>query len=350
MNEMMGIRVASSKRENPTLAGRDYWLMGLMLVALMGLTISSVFVGSRDIPYAVTFDALFHFDEQNTQHLLVHYLRVPRTGLAILVGAALGAAGVIMQAMTRNPLADPGILGVNAGAILMVVIGIAGFGLTDMLHYLWFGLFGAAATSVGVYLLAGINQSPNPVRVVLAGAAMTVVLLSMTHLIMLNSAQEVFNQFRHWSIGSLQGRGYEVLLPTSVFVLLGLIAAILLARGLDTVVLGHDAGKALGVNPLWIWISSAAVVTLLAGTATAAAGPISFLGLAAPHLARLWVGAEHRRLLPYSMLLGALLLLGADLAGRLIGSNDEISAGIMVALIGGPVFVLLVRRWKLSHL
>ncbi|EJL6844771.1 iron ABC transporter permease [Vibrio cholerae] len=350
MNEMMGIRVASSKRENPTLAGRDYWLMGLMLVALMGLTISSVFVGSRDIPYAVTFDALFHFDEQNTQHLLVHYLRVPRTGLAILVGAALGAAGVIMQAMTRNPLADPGILGVNAGAILMVVIGIAGFGLTDMLHYLWFGLFGAAATSVGVYLLAGINQSPNPVRVVLAGAAMTVVLLSMTHLIMLNSAQEVFNQFRHWSIGSLQGRGYEVLLPTSVFVLLGLIAAILLARGLDTVVLGHDAGKALGVNPLWIWITSAAVVTLLAGTATAAAGPISFLGLTAPHLARLWVGAEHRRLLPYSMLLGALLLLGADLAGRLIGSNDEISAGIMVALIGGPVFVLLVRRWKLSHL
>ncbi len=350
MNEAMGIRVASSKRENPTLAGRDYWLMGLMLVALMGLTISSVFVGSRDIPYAVTFDALFHFDEQNTQHLLVHYLRVPRTGLAILVGAALGAAGVIMQAMTRNPLADPGILGVNAGAILMVVIGIAGFGLTDMLHYLWFGLFGAAATSVGVYLLAGINQSPNPVRVVLAGAAMTVVLLSMTHLIMLNSAQEVFNQFRHWSIGSLQGRGYEVLLPTSVFVLLGLIAAVLLARGLDTVVLGHDAGKALGANPLWIWIASAAVVTLLAGTATAAAGPISFLGLTAPHLARLWVGAEHRRLLPYSMLLGALLLLGADLAGRLIGSNDEISAGIMVALIGGPVFVLLVRRWKLSHL
>lgn len=350
MNELMGIRVASSKRENPTLAGRDYWLMGLMLVALMGLTISSVFVGSRDIPYAVTFDALFHFDEQNTQHLLVHYLRVPRTGLAILVGAALGAAGVIMQAMTRNPLADPGILGVNAGAILMVVIGIAGFGLTDMLHYLWFGLFGAAATSVGVYLLAGINQSPNPVRVVLAGAAMTVVLLSMTHLIMLNSAQEVFNQFRHWSIGSLQGRGYEVLLPTSVFVLLGLISAILLARGLDTVVLGHDAGKALGVTPLWIWIASAAVVTLLAGTATAAAGPISFLGLTAPHLARLWVGAEHRRLLPYSMLLGALLLLGADLAGRLIGSNDEISAGIMVALIGGPVFVLLVRRWKLSHL
>ncbi|EMK6840194.1 FecCD family ABC transporter permease [Vibrio cholerae] len=350
MNELMGIRVASSKRENPTLAGRDYWLMGLMLVALMGLTISSVFVGSRDIPYAVTFDALFHFDEQNTQHLLVHYLRVPRTGLAILVGAALGAAGVIMQAMTRNPLADPGILGVNAGAILMVVIGIAGFGLTDMLHYLWFGLFGAAATSVGVYLLAGINQSPTPVRVVLAGAAMTVVLLSMTHLIMLNSAQEVFNQFRHWSIGSLQGRGYEVLLPTSVFVLLGLIAAILLARGLDTVVLGHDAGKALGVNPLWIWIASAVVVTLLAGTATAAAGPISFLGLTAPHLARLWVGAEHRRLLPYSMLLGALLLLGADLAGRLIGSNDEISAGIMVALIGGPVFVLLVRRWKLSHL
>ncbi|HGF7195945.1 TPA: FecCD family ABC transporter permease [Vibrio cholerae] len=350
MNEMMGIRVASSKRENPTLAGRDHWLMGLMLVALMGLTISSVFVGSLDISYAVTFDALFHFDEQNTQHLLVHYLRVPRTGLAILVGAALGAAGVIMQAMTRNPLADPGIWGVNAGAILMVVIGIAGFGLTDMLHYLWFGLFGAAATSVGVYLLAGINQSPNPVRVVLAGAAMTVVLLSMTHLIMLNSAQEVFNQFRHWSVGSLQGRGYEVLLPTSVFVLLGLIAAILLARGLDTVVLGHDAGKGLGVNPLWIWIASAAVVTLLAGTATAAAGPISFLGLTAPHLARLWVGAEHRRLLPYSMLLGALLLLGADLAGRLIGSNDEISAGIMVALIGGPVFVLLVRRWKLSHL
>lgn len=327
---------------------KAYYAAALSLLVM--LTLTSVFIGSRDIPFDVTIQSLVSFDQHNTQHLLVHYLRVPRTLLALVVGAALAGAGVIMQAMTRNPLADPGILGVNAGAMVMVVVGIAWLGLSDIVHYLWLGLLGAALSAAAVYLLAGMGDKPNPVRVVLAGSAITVVLLSLTHLITINSHQEVFNQFRHWAVGSLQGRGYDVLLPVSILVAIGLMAAVMLAGALDTVVLGSEMGKALGANPIWIWFAASGVVTLLAGSATAAAGPISFLGLTAPHLARFVMGAEHRRLLPFAMLLGATLMLGADIAGRIIGYPGEISVGIMIALLGGPCFVVLVRRWKLSQL
>nr|WP_086940234.1 iron ABC transporter permease [Thaumasiovibrio occultus] len=325
-------------------------LIAMMAVLLCMLTAISLFIGSRDISITTTLDALLQFDDTNSQHLLVHYLRVPRTFIALFVGAALGASGVIMQAITRNPLAEPGILGVNAGAMVAIVAGIALLGWTQMHHYLWLGLVGAGLAGFLVYLLAGIGRTFHPVKVVLAGAAMTVVLLSLTQIITLNSHVEVFNQFRHWAVGSLQGRGYDVLWPTAIIVSIGLILAFCLASALDTVVLGNDVGKSLGANPLRVWIGASGVVILLAGTATAAAGPISFLGLTAPHLARFAVGNEHRWLLPFAMLLASVLLLASDIAGRVIGHPGEISVGIMVALLGGPFFVVLVRRWKLSEL
>ncbi|OLQ89695.1 ABC transporter permease [Vibrio panuliri] len=315
----------------------------LAVICLPVLMLLSIFVGSRDIAAATTLEALFHFDADNSQHLVVHHLRIPRTLLAVVVGAALGVSGIIMQALTRNPLSDPGILGVNAGAMTMVVIGIALFGLTSLTSYVWLGLLGAALSGFMVYLFAGRGRKVETVRVVLSGTALTIMLLAVTSLITINSHQEVFHQYRHWSVGSLQGRGYDVLYTVTIFIAVGLMMSLALAKPLDSIVLGFEKGMTLGVNPKLVWAGSCLVVTILAGSATAAAGPISFLGLTAPHITKLIVGTNHKKLLPASMLISALLLLCADILGRIVGHPDEISAGIMVALIGGPFFLFLIR-------
>ncbi|PTY38677.1 ABC transporter permease [Saccharospirillum sp. MSK14-1] len=324
------------------------------LVALVLLTalaaLASLFIGSRPIPVAVTLDALLAYDPSNSAHLLVHHLRVPRTLLALVVGAALGVAGALMQGLTRNPLADPGLFGVNAGATTAIVAAIAFFGVDSVSAYTSFGLIGAALAALAVYRLGGVGGGLNPVRVVLAGAAITVVLLAITHLITLNSDVQVFDRFRHWAVGSLQGRGQSVLLPITLLVVLGLALSLTLARALDTVALGEDLGRSLGVHPVLVRSLAALAIVVLAGAATAAAGPISFIGLTAPHLARFIVGPEHRWLLPYALVIAALLVVMADVLGRVIGYPGEIGVGIMVALLGGPFFVVLVRRWRLVQL
>ncbi len=314
------------------------------LISLPVLMLISIFIGSRDIAVATTLEALFYFDDTNSEHLVVHHLRIPRTLLAVAVGAALGVSGIIMQAITRNPLADPGILGVNAGAMTMIVLGISIFGVTNLLTYVWLGLLGAAITGVLVYLIAGKGRKVDAVRVVLSGTALTVMLLAVTSLITINSHQEVFHQYRHWSVGSLQGRSYDVLYSVSLFIGVGLLLSLALAKPLNSIVLGFEKGLTLGINPRFVWAGSFIVVTILAGSATAAVGPISFLGLTAPHITKLIVGSDHKKLLPTSMLISALLLLSADILGRIVGYPDEISAGIMVALIGGPFFLYLIRR------
>ncbi|CAQ82979.1 MULTISPECIES: FecCD family ABC transporter permease [Photorhabdus] len=322
-------------------------ICGLLLVAF---SVFSLFVGTRPVTLKVTWEAFTAFNPANSEHLLVRYLRVPRTLLAIIVGCSLGVAGAIMQALTRNPLADPGILGINAGAAVSIVSAIAFWGISDVIGYMWFGLAGAAIAGCGVYLLGGIQHGLNPVRMVLAGAALSVVLFSVTQIITINSEDEVFNQFRHWVVGSLQGRGYEVLFPISILVVSGVMIALMLTKSLDTVALGHDLGKSLGVNQTKVWILSALVIIMLSGGATAAAGPISFIGLTAPHFARLIAGPDYRWVLPYSMLISGVMVVAADSLGRVVGYPGEISVGIMVALIGGPCFVFLIRKWKIVQL
>ncbi|MFT4248073.1 MAG: iron ABC transporter permease [Pseudomonas sp.] len=307
-------------------------------------------MGTRAIPLAVTWDALHAFDPANSDHLLVRLLRVPRTLIAVVVGAALGAAGAVMQALTRNPLADPGLLGVNAGAASAIVVAVAFFGVADVSGYLWFGLLGAALAGVGVYLLGGARRGIDPVRLVLAGVALTVVLQAATQLILLNSDDAVFDQYRHWSVGSLQGRGMEVLAPVTLATALGVALALALARALDAVMLGEELGHALGAHPGRVWSLAMLAVVILCSAATAAAGPLGFLGLAAPHLARRVVGPGHRWLIPYSMLVAAVGLLAADILGRIIAPPREIGVGIMAALIGAPFFVALARRRRIAHL
>ncbi|ONF44096.1 ABC transporter permease [Marinobacter lutaoensis] len=334
------------RRRSP---GTGYGLLaaggGLLLLMLVSLG-----VGARGLPVAVILDAFLAFDPGISDHLLVRELRFPRTLVAVLVGGALGVAGVIMQAVTRNPLADPGLLGINAGAALAIVAGIALGGVSGMAGQFTLGCVGAGLASVGVYLLGGLRQGINPVRVVLAGAAVTVMLMALAQILIINSQDPVFDQFRHWAVGSLQGRGRPLLLPLWLLVLAGMVLAGYLARALDLMALGGDLGRALGLRPRLVWLLAAVAIVLLAGAATAAAGPISFVGLAAPHLARGLAGPDHHRLLPCTALLAALLTLFADILGRLVIHPGEVGVGIMVALIGGPFFIAMARRRRLLHL
>lgn len=318
------------------------------LVALALLAASSLVVGARGIAPATAWQAVVAFDPANSDHLLLRHLRVPRTLLAMLIGCALGTAGVLMQALTRNPLADPGLMGVNAGAAVAIAAAIAAFGVTGMAVQMGFGFAGAALGGAAAYLFGGIRQGFDPLRTLLAGTALSAVLLAATQVITINSDNAVFDQFRHWAVGSLQGRGYAVLGPASVATAAGLAIAHAMARGLDAVALGTDVSRTLGARPAFMWLGCSAAIVLLAGAATAAAGPIAFIGLAAPHLARQAGGADHRWRLCFAMLLSALLVLTADLLGRLIARPDEVQVGIVSAIIGGPVFVALARRRRLG--
>ncbi|RLP70682.1 iron ABC transporter permease [Mycetocola reblochoni] len=318
---------------------------------LVALVMVSLAVGSREIPLADVVHALLHRDPADDQNLVVWELRVPRTVLAVLTGAALGVAGVIMQAITRNPLADPGLLGVNAGAAVAVAVGISVFGVTAVGGYVWFALGGALLSSGVVYLLGRAHDAgTNPIRLVLAGAALTVVLGSVTSVLLISGTDTAFDDYRNWATGSLQGRGFEVLPVIAVATVLGLLLAVLIARPLDQAALGTELSTALGMNHRRTWIIAVAAVVVLAGTATAAAGPIGFVGLAAPHISRLLVGQGHRWLLPCSVLVAAIVMLAADVLGRVVVAPGEIGAGVMTALIGAPFFIALVRRRRVAKL
>lgn len=321
-------------------------LLGLLLLSAAGLGL-----GAKPVPWATVVDALGAFDADNPDHLLVVHLRLPRMLTGLLVGAALGAAGLLMQAVSRNALADPGLLGVNAGASLAVVAALALFGPLAMGVQILAAMGGALLAGLLVLGLAGAgSERSGPVRVVLAGVAVSAVCLSFSQLVMVNSTDQVFDHYRNWVVGALEGRDLEVLQASAPFVGLGLALALHVAGPLDALGLGAELGGALGVHrPRVLGLALLAIV-LLAGAATAAAGPIAFLGLIAPHLARALVGPNHRLLLRWSVLLAAFTLLLADVAGRVLAPPADLGAGLMVALLGGPFFVMLARRDRLTDL
>lgn len=322
---------------------------GAMLLALLAM--ASLVIGSRPIPPGQVLGALTAFDASNDLHLIVRELRLPRTLLAVFAGAALGLAGAVMQAVTRNPLAEPGLLGVNSGAAIAVVLGASSLGLTQMAHYVWFGFLGAGLAGIAVFLLGRAHESgTDPVRLVLAGAGISVLLGSAASLIILNSALEVLDLFRNWGAGSLEGRGMAVALTMGVMLLAGGALALILSPGLNAMALGQDTGRALGLRPERFWAMACLSVMILAGAATAAAGPIGFVGLVAPHMARAMTGPDNRRVLPLSALLAASTLLGADILGRIVTAPNEVAAGIVAAILGGPFFIGVVRRFRLARL
>jgi iron complex transport system permease protein len=319
------------------------------VAVLLVVTACSLAVGSRSIALGTVWQALIDGNGSN-EHEIVHSLRVPRTLLGLGVGAALGLAGAVMQGVTRNPLADPGILGVDAGAALAVAVAIHSLDVTTLSSYVWFAFAGAGAASAVVYLLGSLGRGgATPVKLALAGAALSYLLRGLTQGVLLFDV-ETLDQFRFWVVGSLAGRDAEVVAQAAPFLVVGAALALLSARTLNTLSLGDDVARSLGQRVRVARGVSALSVVILCGAATAAAGPIGFVGLTVPHVARSICGTDYRWILPWSLVLAPTLLLGADVVGRVIARPGEVQVGIVTAFVGAPFFIALVRRRKLADL
>ncbi|MFB6275885.1 MAG: FecCD family ABC transporter permease [Halothece sp.] len=318
--------------------------MGLAVGGLILLIclVSNLALGASDIPLAEVYRAFAAYDG-STEHLIIRTIRLPRSLIATFVGAALAVAGAIMQGITRNPLASPSILGINAGASLAVVI--TTFVLNDigLSLYVWFAFFGAAVTAVMVYFLGALGRGGlTPINLTMAGAALTAFFTSLTNGVLIVS-QQTLDQIRFWLAGSLAGREIELFWQVLPYFSIGLILALSLGRQLTMLSLGEDVAKGLGQRTLLVKISAAVSVMFLAGSSVAIAGPIGFIGLIVPHMTRALIGVDYRWLLPYAALFGSILLLLADLCARLLFQPQEIPVGLVMPLIGAPFFIHLVR-------
>lgn len=326
---------------------RLLWLL-VLVVAVIALALASVAVGSRDVSWDDIIAGLSGRVENLSQGAV--QTRLPRTVLAILVGAALGLAGAVMQGVTRNPLADPGILGVNMGASLAIVASIAWFGLSSASAYIWTAIAGAAVAAVFVYVVGSLGRGgATPLKLALAGAATSAALASFVTAISLPRA-DISATIRSWQIGGVGGATFDSIGLVIPFLLVGFLLSLTSGRGLNSLALGDDLAAGLGERVAATRGFAALGAVVLAGAATALAGPIGFVGLVVPHFFRLIFGPDYRWLLPFSAAGGAALLLLADILGRIIARPSEIDVGILTALIGGPVFIAIVRRQKVREL
>ncbi len=316
---------------------------------LLLLLVLSIAVGSKDISLPVVLDAQVNNTGQGDAYVIWD-MRIPRTVVGLAVGVALGVAGALIQALTRNPLADPGILGVNAGAAFFVALGVAVFGVTSVSGYVWFAFAGALLVTVAVYVIGSAGRGgADPVQLTLAGVALGAVLSGIvTAMVLLDP--RAFDRMRNWNAGSIVGRGWDVLLPVVPFLVLGVLLAIVAVSSLNAIALGDDLAASLGANVTRTRILVIFAVTLLAGGATAVAGPIGFVGLMVPHIARWIVGPDQRWILAYTILLAPCLVLAADILGRVVIRPGEFPVGIVTAFVGAPVLILLVRRKRASGL
>ncbi len=324
--------------------------LGVLAVALVIAATVSLAVGARALSPGEVWHGLFAEPEPDQKlteiRLIVQTVRVPRTVLAIVAGLALGVGGALIQGYTRNPIADTGLLGVNAGASFAVVSVIAVFGLTNPFQYVWFAFVGAGIAGVVVFGLASIGRGAgNPLTLALAGQGVTVFLAAMTTAVAL-SDKESLNALRFWNAGSVAGVGFDVIWPVTGFIAVGLVLALITLPALNLLNLGDDVARGLGVNIAVNRTIGIVAVTLLAGAATAACGPIAFLGLMVAHVARSLTGPDYRWLVPYAGLLGSGVLLVCDIVGRVVVRPGELESGVVVALLGAPFFAVLVWRGK----
>ena len=327
-------------------------VLGLVaaIITLIDVIAASLAIGARDMPLSEVLGAFFEPNGSDDQ-LVVLELRLPRTVLGILVGMGLGLAGGLIQALTRNPLADPGILGVNAGASLAITIGVAFFGISSITGYIWFAFGGALIATVGVYIIgsAGRSRSVDPIRLTLAGVAVAAVLTGLTKAILLTN-ERAFDAFRSWDVGAIAGRDFDTISAILPFIVIGTVLALALSHSLNAVALGDDLAASLGTSVNRTRVLSILAVTLLAGAAPAAAGPIGFIGLMIPHIARWIVGPDQRWILGYSVVMSPILLLASDVIGRVVMKPGELQVGVVTAFVGAPVLIALVRRKKASGL
>ncbi len=321
----------------------------LLLTAVLAVVcVLSVAFGVRDITFTDALAALG--GHTGTTEQAAAWQRIPRTVLAMMVGAALAVSGTTMQAVTRNPLADPGIFGVLAGASLAVVTGIAFFGLSNPVATMAAAVFGSAVAATFVYTVGSLGRGgATPLKLALAGAATSAAATSMVSAVLLPRV-DVMDTFRFWQIGSVGGAEWPLLGLAAPFLILGALVCWASAGGLNALALGDDIATGLGRNVLRTRLVSSLGAVILCGVATALAGPIGFVGLIVPHVCRLLVGVDHRWLIPISALSGAILLVAADTLGRVVTRPSEIAVGVITPLIGAPFFIWIVRRQKVREL
>ncbi|MFC4533401.1 FecCD family ABC transporter permease [Sphaerisporangium dianthi] len=333
---------------------RPVILVALLGAVLVALCLLSITLGARALPLDQVVQALLGHPPDQLVDNVVWSVRVPRTALGLAAGAALGLSGALMQALTRNPLADPGLLGISAGAAFAIVVSVAVLGLGTLYGYIWFAFAGALAASVVVYLLGRQGRSGlTPVKLALSGVAVSALLFSLTNAVVLTDP-EALNRYRFWSAGSLADQDGDTVLRVLPFIAVGTVLALACAPALNSLALGDDVAASLGRRLGMVRLQGAIAVTLLTGAAVAVIGPVVFVGLVVPHAARILAqhagfGPDHRLLLPLSAVLAPCLVLAADIIGRVAARPSEIQAGVLIAFIGGPFFIALVRRRRLAE-
>lgn len=342
----VAVETAPQHRSRAVLATGFVLLLGLLAVVCF----FSITLGSRGVGIPTIWTAFTDYDPSSASQTVIRELRVPRTLIGIFAGAALGISGAILQGVTRNPLADPGIMGINAGAAAFIVFGIMVLGAQDVSTYVWFAFAGAGVATVTVYGIASFGrEGATPVKLALAGAAVTAILTSITSAIVMTNV-EALNQLRFWQVGSLAGRYFPVFWQTVPFLAIGLVVALGTGRALNGLALGEDLALALGQRVRLTRVVMFVTVAVLCGAATAACGPIVFVGLIVPHIARMICGPDYRWILSYSLLLTPILLLAADIVGRLAVAPGELQVGVVLGVLGAPAFILLVRYRNLAEL
>jgi iron complex transport system permease protein len=346
----MGVESASAPRPSHRLLGsRALLLPGLAVggVLLLGCIVWSITLGAADISAQTVYDAIFAFDG-SFEHLIIQTVRLPRVLAGLVVGAALAVSGAVMQGLTRNPLADSGLLGINAGAAFAVVLLVSLVPDAPLSLYAVAGFGGAAIAAGVVYALGSAGRGGmTPLRLTLAGVILTAFVSSFTTALLIGD-QETLERIRFWTAGSLAGRDLALLAQTVPYVLVGLVGALLIAQQITTISLGDDIAAGLGQNTLWVKAVAAVVVVLLAGGAVALAGPIGFVGLVVPHVVRFLVGVDYRWIVPYSAIVGGVLVTVADVGARVVIRPQELPVGVMMAFVGAPFFVWLAR-WRVKR-
>lgn len=322
--------------------------VGLLVsvLILVVVALASIAIGAKQLSLGEVWHGLFQ--ASGTYGDVVVDDRISRTVLGLLAGAALGLAGAVLQALTRNPLADPGLLGINAGASAAVVTAITFLGVTSLSGYVWFAFLGAAAVGAVVWFLGG-SRGATPVRLALAGTAISAALYGYLQAVMIMD-DAALNKMRFWTVGSLTSATDSVIKQVLPFLVVGMLLALGLARPLNAMEMGDDTAKALGADLNRTRVLSMLAATVLCGAATAACGPIVLVGLMVPHVVRSFTGPDLRWILPYAAVLSPVLLLGADVLGRIVARPSELQVGIVTAILGGPVFIFLVRRRRTAQL
>ncbi|MFF3847700.1 FecCD family ABC transporter permease [Streptomyces sp. NPDC002328] len=318
----------------------------LSVAVLLLVAMASIAIGAKELSLAQVWHGLF--ESTGTYADVVVDERQSRTALGLLAGAALGLSGTVLQALTRNPLADPGLLGINAGASAAVVTAITYFGVTSLSGYVWFAFLGAAAVGALVWFLGG-SRGATPVRLALAGTAISAALFGYVQAVMIMD-KAALARMRFWTVGSLSAATEDMIWQVAPFLAVGTLLSLALARPLNAVAMGDDTAKALGAHLGRTRALSMLAATVLCGAATAACGPIVFVGLMVPHVVRSFTGPDLRWIMPYAAILSPVLLLGSDVIGRVVARPSEVQVGIITAIIGGPVFIFLVRRRRTAQL